>query len=236
LNVNEGLSIGTAIACGVAAGCAVGIVNGVLVAFLRLDPFIVTLGTGTVVQGVVFWISNSESISGVDPSLSEAVVRTKVFSIPIEFYYAVGLALLIWYFLEYTPAGRRLLFVGKNRDVARLNGLHVERLRLGAMIASATIASIAGVMFVGTTGSADPLSGQALLLPAYSAAFLGATAIRPGRYNAIGALVAVYFLVTGITGLQIMGAESFVQNLFYGGALMIAVAVSTLMRRRMAGA
>jgi ribose transport system permease protein len=73
-----------------------------------------------------------------------------------------------------------------------------------------------------------------LLLPAFAAAFLGATTIYPGRFNPLGALAAVFFLVTGITGFQLLGAQSFVQELFYGGALVVAVALSQLARKRQA--
>jgi ribose transport system permease protein len=100
------------------------------------------------------------------------------------------------------------------------------------MIASGSIAALAGVLYAGTQGAADPNSGQSFLLPTFAAAFLGATSIIPGRFNAWGSFVAVYFLVTGITGLQLLGARSFVQQFFYGGALIIAVLISQFSRRR----
>jgi ribose transport system permease protein len=87
-------------------------------------------------------------------------------------------------------------------------------------------------MYAGTTGAADPTSGASFLLPAYAAVFLGATGIRPGRFNAWGTIIAVYFLVTGITGLQLLGVQSFVQQLFYGAALILAVALSRITRDR----
>ena len=86
------------------------------------------------------------------------------------------------------------------------------------------------------TGGADPSSGESFLLPAFAAAFLGATSIFPGRFNPWGSIIAVYFLVTGVTGLQLLGAASFVQQLFYGGGLILAVAVSRLTARGMPGA
>ena len=107
-------------------------------------------------------------------------------------------------------------------------------MRSGALITSGVISALGGVVYAGTTGAADPTSGTQLLLPAFAAVFLGATTIVPGRFNPVGSLVAVFFLVTGITGFQLLGAESYVQNLFYGGALVIAVALSQLARRRQA--
>jgi ribose transport system permease protein len=90
------------------------------------------------------------------------------------------------------------------------------------------------VLYAGTTGGADPSSGASFLLPAFAAAFLGATSIVPGRFNPWGSFIAVYFLVTGITGLQLLGVESFVQQLFYGGALVVAVVLSRLIGGRAA--
>ncbi len=100
------------------------------------------------------------------------------------------------------------------------------------MVSSGIIGAGAGALYVGTLGGADPTSGLTFLLPAFAAAFLGATSIVPGRFNPWGTMVAVYFLVTGITGLVILGMESFVQDLFYGGALVIAVVLSQVARRR----
>lgn len=118
--------------------------------------------------------------------------------------------------------------------MARLSGLHVDRIRGGALVTSALVAALAGIVYAGMLGGADPSSGQSFMLPAFAAAFLGATAIVPGRFNAFGTLVAVYFLVAGVVGLQMLGVASFVQQLFYGGALVVAVALSGAVRRRTA--
>jgi ribose transport system permease protein len=176
-------------------------------------------------------VSDSTTISGVSNTLVDWVVGHRILGIPIEFYYALLLALIIWYVFEFTAVGRRLLFVGRGRNVAKLSGLNVNRLRWGGLVAAGFLAALAGVVSAGTTGSADPTSGTTLLLPAFAAAFLGATAILPGRFNAWGAVVATYFLATGITGLQLLGVDTFVQQLFYGAALIIAVVLSQVFRR-----
>ena len=228
LNVEHGWPVGWAILAAVAAGAAVGVANGALVVLLRLDSFVITLGTATFVSGVVLWISDSRTIGGISEDLVRPVVLEELLGVPLEFYYALAVCLALWYVLELTPAGRRLLVVGKGRRVARLSGIRVSRVRIGALVTSAVVSALAGVLYAGTTGGADPSSGTTLLLPAFAAAFLGATTIAPGRFNAWGSLMAVYFLATGITGLQLLGAQSFVQQLFYGGALIVAVALSRL--------
>jgi ribose transport system permease protein len=138
----------------------------------------------------------------------------------------------MWYFLEYTMLGRRVLFVGRGRSVARLTGINVIRVRWGCLIAVGGISAFAGVLYVGTTGGADPTTGLQFLLPAFSAAFLGATAFSPGRFNPWGSLVALYFLVTGINGLTLIGVQPYVQDLFYGASLVLAVVLSQLARGR----
>jgi len=234
LNANHHWPIGWAILAALAASVTVGIVNGAFVIIFGIDPFIVTLGTGTFVYGVVLWISASNTISGVSNTLVNPVIVDRFLGIPLCFYYGIALCVIIWYVFEFTPLGRKLLIVGRGRNVARLSGLRVNRIRWGALIISGLISGIAGVLYAGTTGAADPSSGSQLLLPAFAAAFLGATTVMPGRFNPWGSLIAVYFLVTGITGLQLMGVESFVQQLFYGGALVLAVALSQIARRRQA--
>jgi ribose transport system permease protein len=230
LNVGHGWPVGWAALVAVGAGALVGAVNGAVVVALRVDAFIATLGSGAFVAGLVLWISGTTTIGGVSSHLTDAVT-TNVLGLPLSFYYGLVLCALAWYVLEFTALGRRLLFVGKGRDVARLSGVRVGRIRWGALIASATIAALAGVLYVGTTGAADPSSGSTFLLPAYAAVFVGATSIVPGRFNPWGTIVAVYFLATGVTGLELLGAESFVQQLFYGGALVIAGALAQLLRR-----
>ena len=234
LNVDHGWNVGLAILVALAAGAVIGAINGGLIVLLGIDSFIVTLGTSTFIAGVVLWISDSRTIGGISSGLVDNVIIHRFLGIPLAFYYALILAAIIWYVLEYTPLGRRLLFCGRGRSVARLSGLRVSRLRWGAMVASGVIAAGAGVIYAGTTGSADPTSGLNFLLPAFSAAFLGATTIQPGRFNPFGTVVAVYFLASGITGLQQLGVDTFIQQLFYGGALVLAVAASQLIRRRQA--
>ena len=234
LNVDHGWNVALAILVALAAGAFIGLVNGGLIVLLGIDSFIVTLGTSTFIAGIVLWVSDSRTIGGVSNGLVDNVIINHFLGIPLGFWYALGLAGVIWYVLEYTPLGRRLLFCGRGRSVARLSGLRVARLRWGAMVGSGVIAAGAGVLYSGTTGSADPTSGLNFLLPAFSAAFLGATTIQPGRFNPLGTVVAVYFLATGITGLQQLGVDTFIQQLFYGGALVLAVAASQLIRRRQA--
>lgn len=232
MNVQHGWSIGAAVLAGIASALCVGIVNALGVVVFGIPSFIVTLGSGTFALGVVQWISGQSTVTGIDPHLVQATVGTRLLGVPLQFFYGLAAAVLLAALLEFTPLGRRLLFVGRSPQVAKLSGFDVPRLRAGAFLGCSTIAGLAGVVYAGALGGADPSSAQSFLLPAFAAAYLGATAIVPGQFNPLGTVVAVYFLSSGVVGLQMLGAQSFVQQLFYGGALVVAVGLSRYVRHR----
>ncbi len=232
LNAKMGMPIFGAIFIALLAGLAIGALNAFFILYFKVFSLIVTLGTGYFTAGLILWVSDGSTIAGVSMGLVKAVVLTRFLGIPVGFYYALLLAVAIWYVFQFTALGRRMLFVGRGREVARLSGVDVNRVRAMSLLASSGMAAFAGVLYTGMRGASDPTSAGAFLLPAFAAAFLGSTAIYPGRFNAPGAFVAVYFLSTGIMGLNFLGVDSFVQNLFYGGGLVVAVAISQLVRGR----
>jgi ribose transport system permease protein len=232
MNVNLGIDLWICIVSVLLMAISTGIVNSFFTLYFRIHSLIVTLGVGTFLHGITLWIGDSMTISGIDDRLTSAVIATRFLGIPLAFYYAVLVCAVTWYVFAKTAAGRRLLFVGRGREVARLSGVNVDRVRCTALVSSALLGALGGILYAGTTGSADPSSGMAFLLPAFAAAFLGATCINPGRFNPWGSMIAVYFLITGITGLSVLGISTFVQDLFYGGALVIAVTLSQIVRGR----
>jgi ribose transport system permease protein len=135
--------------------------------------------------------------------------------------------------MEYTPVGRYLFAVGGNPQAARLAGLRVSRITFYSLVASGTISGFAGVLLLAQLRVASYDAGPPYLLPAFSAAFLGATQIKAGRVNVLGTLIAVYLLATGVNGLQLAGAPVYINTLFGGAALLVAVtlAVRTAKKR-----
>jgi ribose transport system permease protein len=230
LNATHGWPIWLAVVVAMLTGAVIGLVNGLLVVKLKLSSIVVTLGMGTLLAGLALGIT-STPITGISTTLT-TVVRFQIFGLQSSFYIALLATVIVWYVLSYTPIGRYLYFVGVGQTVARLAGLRVDRLKIGAFIAGSLVAALGGVLLVGLLGAADPNSGPALLLPGLASVFLGVTAFTVGRYNAGGTLVAVYFLVTGITGLELMGYSGWVSSVFYGASLVIAVALSRLVGAR----
>lgn len=110
----------------------------------------------------------------------------------------------------------------------------MDRIRIGAFVTGSTLAGVGGVILVAAVGGFDSTVAPTYLLPAFAATFLGTAVVRPGRFNPIGMLVAVYFLSTGILGLQMLDYTGWVENVFYGTALIVAVSVAKIVRRRTA--
>lgn len=212
-------------------GAVVGLLNAWLVVRVGVDSFVTTLGSYSALAGLCYFVTGSSIVSGAPPALVE-VVRTPILGIPAATWFAWLLAAVLWYVYEKTPLGRYLLFIGGNAASARLAGIRVDRIRMGAYLASGVLASLVGLVFLGWFGAVDPGVGAQFMLQPLAAAFLGTTAIVLGRFNALGTVIAVYLLVVGITGLQVLGAQTWVTNVFYGLALVAAVTAAKLADRR----
>jgi len=220
-----GLSASVAILTALAAGVLVGLLNGLLVVKARIDSFIATLGTTSVLTALVTWISGATMILGLDPAFQE-LGNIKFLGLILPFYLMIVIALVISYFMEFAPIGRRFFATGGNLEAARLSGVNTSAVIIVSFIVCAVAAAIAGVLVTAQIGSGDPTLGPSYLLPAFTAVFLGSTQFRNGRFNVLGTIVAVYVLAVGVKGLQLAGAPNWIPYLFNGVALLLAVGLA----------
>lgn len=234
---SAGMSWPLAIVVTLAVAALVGAVNAAFVVGLRINSFVATIGTATVLAGILEWISggNAPIVSGA-PQGFQDLAQTEVGGIALPFFYALAAAAVLWVVTDYTVLGREIRATGANRQAAFLSGLRTNRALVIAFVAAAVLAGIGGTLITARIGAADATSGPGYLLPAYAAAFLGATAIRPGSFNVWGTVIAIFVVAVGITGLQLNGAESWVTPTFNGLVLLVAVTVSMLAVRRRGGA
>lgn len=235
LYVQFGVPGAVAIPIVLASTCAWGLLNAFFIVKVGISSMITTLGMGTVITGLTLAISGSQVIAGA-PEFLTAVATQQFLGLPLPVYFAFLLAFLVWLFMEHTPLGRYIYFTGEGREVARLSGLPTDRIRVFALTASAFLCGVAGVLNVGRLGSADPNLGASFLLPGAAAVFLGATVIKPGRFNAWGTVIAVFLVVTGVTGLQMLGGAGWLENVFNGAALVLAVSFAAIVSRKSATA
>ena len=220
----------------IGGGAVVGVLNGVIVEFGRIDSFIATLGTGSIMYAVTGWITGGGRIVPGPQGLPVAftdIYDSRFLGLPVPAYYVLALAVVLWLVLERLPLGRYLYVVGSNPRAADLVGIPTRRYSVYAFAASGLIVGFAGVLLAAQQQIGNPSVGLDYLLPAFVGALLGSTAIKPGRPNAMGTLVAVAVLAVGLTGIGQMGADFWTVPLFYGGTLLIAVGLAGYSARRL---
>ena len=228
---SNGWSVWISVIAAIAAGAFIGAVNGFIVVQLRVNSFIATLGMSSLLVAAEYWITDGKQITDFNSTFLDLGTKP-ILGIPLPFYIMLVLAVIIYIVIEYLPIGRYLYASGGNAQAARLAGVRVNNVVFGSLVASSFAAGITGVVLAARIGTASPEIGPSYLLPAFSAVFLGSTQIKPGRVNVIGTLVAVYLLATGVKGLQLAGAPSYINDLFNGAALIIAVALAARSARR----
>lgn len=233
-NVRVGLPLAVSILLAIAVALGIGLLNGVLVARFGLNSFVSTLGAATLIGGLIQWYTGGQAIVGIDPALLQFGSRQWL-GVPRVVFVVLIVGLAAWYILGHTPFGRALYAIGSNPRSADLVGLPRTKYTLFTFAMSGLLAGIAGVVLTARTGGANPDAGTYLIFPALAAVFLGATAIIPGRFNVIGTVIGVLFVAVSVSGLTLAGAQNWVDAVFNGAALIIAVFVSSYLRRRRAG-
>jgi ribose transport system permease protein len=215
----------TLILLSLAIGAVCGAVNAILVVFFKINAFIATLGTASVLTGLAYLFSGGEVVYPITGNLISFSQRD-LFGLPLSVYYGWVIALGVWFLFEKFPIGRYWLFAGGNPDAARLSGVRVRRVRTIAFCLSGAICGFAGLLLAGMSGSADPTIGPTYMLTPFAAALLGTAVVQPGRFNIIGTLIGVYTVSIGNTGLALQGESSWVSQVFAGAVLIVAVGLS----------
>jgi len=217
------------------AGAFVGFLNGVLVEVAKIDSFIATLGTGTVLYALALWHTGGRQVVTSLPDGFYAINGTFLFGLPITGYYLVLIALVLWIVLEYLPIGRYMYAIGANPKAASLNGIPVQRYVVAAFVSSGTLTALAGIILASKLRIGQASVGLEYLLPALVGAFLGSTTIKPGRVNVWGTIVGVVILAVGISGIQQFGGSFWVEPMFNGVTLLVAIGIAGYAQRKRSG-
>ncbi|MBY3039092.1 ABC transporter permease [Rhizobium ruizarguesonis] len=232
LQTAYGLPWPVAVVIVLALGVLTGCINGLLVEVAKIDSFIATLGTGTVLYALALWHTGGRQVVGVLPEGFYALNGTMLFGLPITGFYVLLIAICMWIVLEYLPIGRYLYAIGANPKAAALNGIPVRKFVIGAFVTSGLLAALTGVLLASKLRIGQASVGLEYLLPALVGAFLGSTTIKPGRVNVWGTLIGVIILAVGISGIQQFGGSFFVEPLFNGVTLLIAIGIAGYAQRK----
>lgn len=232
LQTSFGLPWPVAVVLVLGLGVITGILNGLLVEVARIDSFIATLGTGTVLYALALWHTGGRQMVGALPDAFYAINGTFVMGLPITAYYVLAITLILWVVLDYTPVGRYLYAIGANQRAAELNGIPTRKFVIGAFLVSGLLTALAGVLLASKLRIGQASVGLEFLLPALVGAFLGSTTIKPGRVNVWGTIVGVMILAVGISGIQQFGGSFWVEPLFNGTTLLIAIGIAGYAQRK----
>lgn len=209
-----------------------GVVNGLLVEVAQIDSIIATLGTGTILYALALWLSGGRQVMGI---LAPGFIDVNALSplgIPMPAVYVIVLGALLWTITERLPLGRQLYAIGANEKAAALNGISVRANVVGVFVGSGLVAGFTGCVLASKLQIGQANVGLDYLLPALVGAFLGTTTIKPGRVNVLGTIVGVLILAIGISGIQQLGGAFFIEPLFNGATLVVAIALAGFAQRR----
>ena len=218
------------------AALLIGAINGLVVVVFRINSFIATLATGSLLQAAIIAVTKEQILTTNISRSFEGLSTTKLGDITVPVVYAFVVALLLWFVLEHTVLGRFAHATGLAELPARLAGVRTHRIRFGSLLVSAAIAGFAGILLTANIGSASPTAGPPYLIPAFAAAFLGATQLKAGLFNAWGTIIAVLLLGTINVGLSLANVPLWTPYVVIGVVLIAALGLGGLRRRASPGA
>jgi fructose transport system permease protein len=238
LAVNLGVPVPLAIAAGMAIGAVMGWINGALVAFIKLPPFIVTLGTLSVFTALKLWYSHSESIRNVDitekaPALLWFGESFKTLGAKLTYgsISLIVLAVIIWYILNHTAWGRHVHAIGDDPDAAMLSGIRTNRILVSVYALAGLICGFAAWVAIGRVGSVSPVSFDTINLGSITAVVIGGTSLFGGRGSIVGSVLGALIVGVFNTGLSLAGVDDYWQMFAAGNLVIIAVALDQWLRR-----
>ncbi len=235
LAVDAGMHPYLAIACGLLVCVAFGLLNGTLITFVRLPPFIVTLGTLNIAFAITQIYSESQTVSGLPDALLFFGTTFRIGHTAVTYgtVLMLGMYLAAWFLLRETSPGRHIYALGNNPEAARLMGIPARRLLVSVYTAAALIYGIAALLAVARTGVGDPQAGQTDNLDSITAVVLGGTSLFGGRGVILGTLIGALIVGVFRNGLTLMDVPSVYQILITGILVILAVTTDQLSRRRM---
>jgi ribose transport system permease protein len=229
---NTALNVPEVVLISVAFAALIGCVNGFVVVILRIDSFIATLATGSLLQSVILIVSGDQSLTaGFTPGFLR-LGTSSVGHVTTPVFVMLAVTIAIWYVLGHTALGRHVHATGLSEMPAKLAGIRTDRIRFSALVLSATISGIAGILLAAIVSAGDPTVGPSYLIPAFAAAFLGATQFRDRLFNAWGTVFAVWLLGTISSGLALTNAPVWTPYIFQGVVLIVALSMGSWRGRR----
>lgn len=226
-----GMTITLGCVAGLIVGAVIGLANGIGVAVLRVSPFIVTLGTSSMIAGVALLMTGGAPITGLPSQFVEALGTARMFGIPVVVFVTAAIILMMYFIMSWSRFGRYIYAIGGNDFASRLSGISVGRYQIAVYVLSGVLASIAGVLLTARVSAGEPNLGGSFAMQSITAAVLGGTSLRGGEGKLGGTLLGALFITTLGNGMNLIRVSSFWQIIFLGALLIFAVVIDRLRNR-----
>lgn len=228
--MKSGVPIPAAIAVGVLVGAVVGILNGTLITYAKLPPFIVTMGTMTAIRGLALTITEGIPISGL-PDAFNQIGTGKILGIPTPIYIMVVFAVVFGFILAKTKTGRYTYALGSNFDAARLSGVNANIALIKVYMFSGILASVAGLIMAARIISAPPSAGEGYELDAVASSVIGGASTMGGEGTIMGTVIGAFIICVLRNGLNLVGVSPFIQKIVIGLVIIGAVFFDKIKRK-----
>ncbi|KQS75291.1 ribose ABC transporter permease [Rhizobium sp. Leaf384] len=226
-----GTPIPLAILAGLCIGVLCGFINGVLVAYVGLQPFIVTLGTLSTYRALALIYTGGNPVLGIPPGFRQ-IFNGALFGIPTPILIVAIVAVAAWVLLTKTPIGEYLMAVGGNEEAAYVAGVPIARTKITAYVISGGLAALASLILIGRLGAAEPILGNLWELDAIAAAAIGGASLMGGKGSIVGTILGAIILGTMRNGLTLMNVQAFYQLLATGLIILVAMMIDRATRGR----
>lgn len=228
--LKSGMPISVAIILGLLAGVLVGLVNGSLIAYGGLPPFVVTLGTMSIVKGVALFITGGIPVTRLSKSFN-VIGNDKIAGIPIPVIITIALTLLFGFVLSKTKLGTRIFAVGSNLEAAKYSGINTKRTIIIVYVFSGLLAAVAGIIMASRIASGQPTAGTGYELYAVAASVIGGVSLAGGEGLLTGTLIGALIIGVLRNGLNLLSVSAFIQEIMIGSVIIIAVFADRIKRK-----
>jgi ribose transport system permease protein len=218
----SGMNPALAIICGAIIGFILGAINGVLITKLKLQPFIVTLGTMSAYRGLAYVITGGWPVLNIPNNFRTSLDGDIFGSIPVSVFILFGFAIISHIILKYTKFGTYIYALGGNEEATRLSGVNVDKSKILTYAFCGVAAALSGMILLARLGSGEPTAGQSYELNAIAAAAIGGSSLAGGKGNILGTLLGALLLSALKVGLVVVGVDSFWQYIATGGIIVVA--------------
>lgn len=227
-----GLIILAGVAAGLGCGFAVGLVNGLCVAFLRVSPFMVSLGTASIATGIALSLTNGIPVYGMPVEYVEGFGRALWFALPPAVYLAVALVFLVFILQNYTYLGRYIVAIGGNLQAAVVSGVRTRLYIVSAYVLCSVFASISGIALTAQIGSGQAAINSQLTLESIAAAVIAGVSLKGGVGRAEQVALGAVFLLLLTNAMDLLTIDPRIQTVFLGVIVVMAGALDELSKRR----